>query len=124
MCDTSDIGASRWIGDRGLSPAAASSITFSVAGSECMSPLAVRDAPLRCVVFDSRAGGSGIVAAALREAPAVFAAALRLVEECPSRCDDGCPLCIFCDGCRESNVVLDKRATMAILRAAAQCVSG
>ena len=91
-----------------------------LAGFECTSPLEIRYAPLRCVVFDSRPGGSGVTGAAFRNAPAVFEAALLLTERCA--CDDGCPLCIYDDGCRESNVVLDKRATVKILRAALECV--
>lgn len=107
---------------RPLAPALAPPLPrpLALAGFECTSPLEIRYAPLRCVVFDSRPGGSGVTGAAFRNASAVFEAALLLTERCA--CADGCPLCIFDDGCRESNVVLDKRATVTILRAALECV--
>ena len=82
-----------------------------------MSPLDIGEAPLRCVVFDSCAGGSGVINIAMTQLKSVAEAALHLVEDCSTNCVAGCPFCIHHSACRQSNIVLDKFATISILRA-------
>lgn len=88
----------------------------SIIGTECPSPYQVRSRPLRVILYDNVPGGVGIAAAAFSIFPQLLQAALDLVESC--ECEDGCPQCIWDTSCSEFNVVLDKRATIIILRTA------
>jgi DEAD/DEAH box helicase domain-containing protein len=85
-------------------------------GTECPSPLQRRARPLRFIIYDAKAGGLGICAAAFALARPVLAAALEMVAACG--CDDGCPACVHDTACREFNHVIDKQACAIILRAA------
>lgn len=83
-------------------------------GTECPSPHQHRPRPLRWIVHESAPGGVGIAAAAFGVIGAILRDALSLVESCA--CDDGCAGCIHDGCCKEFNVVLDKAATIAVLR--------
>jgi DEAD/DEAH box helicase domain-containing protein len=83
---------------------------------ECCSPDTLRARPMRFSVYDKQPGGVGVAAAAFRVVDGLFRAALQLLEDCA--CADGCPSCAQSPRCHAFNVVLDKRAAVALLRAA------
>ena len=83
-------------------------------GTECPSPHQHRARPLRFIVYETHPGGVGIASSAFPLLSSILRDALRLVEACP--CDDGCPACIQDSSCSEFNTVLDKEATIAVLR--------
>lgn len=91
-------------------------------GTECPSPLQRRARPLRVVLYDTRPGGTGASKHAVRHAAEVWRQALDLVYRCS--CQSGCPACLHDPACREYNHVVDKKATLLVLRAIVQRFEG
>jgi DEAD/DEAH box helicase domain-containing protein len=83
-------------------------------GSECPSALQQRAKPMRCMVYDKRPGGTGIVAAAFKQLASILRAAIALCIDCP--CVEGCPSCVYDLGCSQYNFVIDKAAAVLILQ--------
>ena len=59
-------------------------------------------------------GGIGIAEKGYEIIEELWAATLRVVEECP--CEDGCPSCIQSPKCGNGNFPLDKRVAARLLR--------
>lgn len=80
--------------------------------------------PTRIVIFDARAGGSGIVAQLWRHVftpKGVVQAAIDLLESCPSCSDDkgytgGCPACIQAGECLKFNDFMSKTSALVIAK--------
>ena len=80
--------------------------------------------PTRVVIFDSRAGGSGIVAQLWQHVfkpDGIIQAAIDLLETCSSCSDDrgytgGCPACIQVGECIKFNDFLCKKSALVIAR--------
>ena len=69
---------------------------------------------MRCMFYDKRPGGTGIVAAAFSKLEAILKAAITLCMDCP--CDEGCPSCVHDLGCSQYNFVIDKAAGVLLLQ--------
>ncbi len=67
-------------------------------------------------IYDGHAGGIGIAEKGYELIEELWAATLRVVEECP--CEDGCPGCIQSPKCGNGNYPLDKRVAAMLLRGA------
>ncbi len=90
-------------------------------GCECPSALQQRAKPMRCMFYDKRPGGTGIVAAAFSKLEAILKAAITLCMDCP--CDEGCPSCVHDLGCSQYNFVIDKAAGVLLLQDALSVMS-
>ena len=67
-------------------------------------------------IYDGHAGGIGIAEKGYEIIEELWAATLRVVEECP--CEDGCPSCIQSPKCGNNNHPLDKAVAAMLLRGA------
>jgi len=67
-------------------------------------------------IYDAHAGGVGIAEKGYELIEELWAATLRVVEECP--CEEGCPSCIQSPKCGNGNHPLDKRVAAILLREA------
>lgn len=65
-------------------------------------------------IYDGYPGGIGIAEKGYEIVEALWAAALKAIEECP--CHDGCPACIQSPKCGNNNEPLDKQAAVILLR--------
>jgi ATP-dependent helicase YprA (DUF1998 family) len=83
-------------------------------GTDCANPLAERSRPLRIAIFDKRPGGIGIAAAAFQRAQSIYRRALEILETCSCRL--GCPSCCHDMACSGYNYVIDKPASIILLR--------
>ena len=78
--------------------------------------------PRRLMLFDERAGGSGVCSRLWRlffEPASLLEAAIELLDDCPScsgdeRFDSGCPSCILSSECLDFNTHLSKSAGVVI----------
>ena len=67
-------------------------------------------------LFDTASGGAGYAAEAGEELPAILAAALDLVEQCPRNCERSCTRCMRHYGNRFFHNRLDRHLASAVLR--------
>ena len=81
---------------------------------ECGSLLDSRPRPLRLLLYDRLAGGSGIAQQAARVFGDLVVAALGLLESCG--CEKGCLSCVHDLSCPAHNSCLDKEAAAVVLR--------
>ncbi len=65
-------------------------------------------------IYDGYPGGIGIAEKGYEIIEGLWAATLKLIEECP--CRDGCPACIQSPKCGNNNEPLDKKAAVILLR--------
>ncbi|HEM62160.1 MAG TPA: DUF1998 domain-containing protein, partial [Chloroflexi bacterium] len=66
-------------------------------------------------IYDGFPGGVGIAEKGYELLPELWEATLRTIENCPG--DEGCPSCIHSPKCGNYNEPLDKKASVAILKA-------
>lgn len=65
-------------------------------------------------IYDGYPGGIGIAEKGYEIIEGLWAATLKLIEECP--CREGCPACIQSPKCGNNNEPLDKKAAVILLR--------
>ncbi|KAG0545729.1 hypothetical protein BDA96_02G387400 [Sorghum bicolor] len=85
-------------------------------GTECANPHETRGIPDRILLYDRHPGGIGIVSQAQMLFGELLLAALELVSTCNCTSAVGCPNCIQSLTCSEYNEVLDKEASILILK--------
>ena len=65
-------------------------------------------------IYDAYPGGIGIADKGFEMITELWAATLKVIEDCP--CQEGCPSCIQSPKCGNNNEPLDKKAAMILLR--------
>jgi DEAD/DEAH box helicase domain-containing protein len=66
-------------------------------------------------IYDAYPGGVGIAEMGFHKIEDLWAAALKVIAECP--CHEGCPSCVHSPKCGNNNEPLDKKAARVLLQA-------